>query len=83
MGFIRKISTYFVCVCIYNRKDLNGHYEQALRNKMLLDGYSFNTAIPILRQLKSTDLTTNFSQEGVSCVRRGSVINYIQHEEEE
>lgn len=34
------------------------------------------------RQLKSTDLTIDFSDEEHACIKKGSAIDYIQREEE-
>ena len=40
IGFIRKISTHFICVCTYNKQALSNYYQQTLSMKCFsLNGF--------------------------------------------
>jgi hypothetical protein len=78
LGFIRKISTYFICICRYQKEDIQSYYEPNFRRRMLEVGRLLKTEISVQEQLKNTDLTMDFRVEPVRTIKRGSAIEYIQ-----
>lgn len=79
MGFIRKISTFFIHQVRYSRDELKGCYEEGVRKRLVTDKKGLILPLHIKSRLLNYDLSMSFQDESVLLAREGTVIDYIQH----
>lgn len=78
MGFIRKISTYFIHTSKIVQQFTNC-YQYGLRKKLVTDHQTLPFAVPIKSRLMNSDMSMSFQEQETEIVKKGSVIHYIQN----
>ena len=81
MGFIRKISTYFIQLSRYKKYPKDHFNNTSIKKKLLTPNNHLLFPIDIKSKLLNCEMTMSFQEEEQKVVTKGTIINYIQNEE--